>query len=393
MSEIFTVSQVHNNLNKLASQAINSKNIKDAFFLFDTYTLDQIVKEWFKYLPNVVPFYAVKANNHPKIIKCLVDLGFGFDCASKLEIEQILSYGVHSSKIVFANPCKQVSHINFAKVNNVKLTVADNISELYKLKTHFPDCKILLRILADNCNSAFKFNIKFGIHKKNIIKFFKTVKLLELDLVGISFHVGSRTTDINSYKNTLQDAYEVFNQAKEFNFNLSIIDIGGGFPSHDLPNMSLKKLGILLEPFYSLFGTDVKFIAEPGRIFAETPFSLYVSIIAVNDGLNDSYYRYYINDGVYDSFANILSDQANPLPFVCIKQNPDSKKLYRSSVFGPTCDSLDLINSDIHLPILSIEDWLVYYDMGSYSMSCSSGFNGFQNSLCYIVHSKDLCYL
>ena len=40
--------------------------------------------EWTKALPTVHPFYAVKCNNDPVVLKTLMKSGAGFDCASKV---------------------------------------------------------------------------------------------------------------------------------------------------------------------------------------------------------------------------------------------------------------------------------------------------------------------
>ena len=54
---------------------------------------------------------AVKANDHPAIIKILATLGCGFDCASRSEVEKVLSFAVNPNSIVYANPHKQPDHI------------------------------------------------------------------------------------------------------------------------------------------------------------------------------------------------------------------------------------------------------------------------------------------
>ena len=50
------------------------------------------------------------------LLQTLVSLGTGFDCASKQEIVTILNLGVDPSRIIYANPCKQNSHIRLAIV-------------------------------------------------------------------------------------------------------------------------------------------------------------------------------------------------------------------------------------------------------------------------------------
>ena len=54
-----------------------------------------------------------------------------------------------------------------------------------------------------------------------------------------------------------------------------------------------------------------------------------------------------------------------------------------SSIWGPTCDGLDKINDSCLLPELNIGDWLYYEDMGAYTISAHSAFNGFSKP---VVH-------
>lgn len=54
---------------------------------------------------------AVKADRHPAIIKVYASLGCAFDCASKGEIESVLSTGVDPADIVYANPFKAPEYI------------------------------------------------------------------------------------------------------------------------------------------------------------------------------------------------------------------------------------------------------------------------------------------
>lgn len=71
----------------------------------------------------------------------LVALGAGFDCASKGEIANVLSFGVSPEKIIYANPTKQISHLNFAAKNHVDMMTVDTDYELIKISKHFPNAK------------------------------------------------------------------------------------------------------------------------------------------------------------------------------------------------------------------------------------------------------------
>jgi hypothetical protein len=54
------------------------------------------------------------------------------------ELEQVLGLGVAPSRIIFANPCKAVSHIQFAARCGVQLLTFDNEEELIKLARYHP---------------------------------------------------------------------------------------------------------------------------------------------------------------------------------------------------------------------------------------------------------------
>lgn len=84
---------------------------------------------------------------------------------------------------------------------------------------------------------------------------------------------------------------------------------------------------------------------------------------------------YYINDGVYGSFNCILYDHQVIVPQP-LDEYPGA--IYRnSSIWGPTCDSLDQVVENIMLPEMKIGDWFVFEDMGAYTLPVASPFNGF----------------
>jgi ornithine decarboxylase len=86
--------------------------------------LEDILKKhlrWLKALPRVTPFYTVKCNDSRDIVSTLAVIGTGFDCASKTEIQLVQGIGVPQERIIYANPCKQVSQINYAASNRVQM--------------------------------------------------------------------------------------------------------------------------------------------------------------------------------------------------------------------------------------------------------------------------------
>lgn len=132
---------------------------------------------------------AVKCNPEPTVVKMLATLGTGFDCASKTEIEQVLSLGVDPSRIIYANPCKQQSFIRYSKKQNVKKMTFDNAEELYKIKALFPDAELVLRILTDDSSSLCQLGLKFGASLATTGKLLKLARELDLNVIGVRYEL------------------------------------------------------------------------------------------------------------------------------------------------------------------------------------------------------------
>jgi hypothetical protein len=98
------------------AEASLNANIGSSFFIADLGEDHRQFIRWKKNLPRVEPFYAVKCNPDLQVKRLLAKLGAIFDCASKAEIEQVLALKptVSCSNIIFANLCKENSHIRYA---------------------------------------------------------------------------------------------------------------------------------------------------------------------------------------------------------------------------------------------------------------------------------------
>ena len=140
-------------------------------------------------MPRVEPFYAVKCNNDPGIMQILASLGTGFDCASKAEIEQVLSLGVDPSRIVYANPCKMRSHIKSAREESVSMMTFDNEEELRKVKDFFPDAQLVIRILPPASKAVCDLGCKYGVPPQEAGTLLKKAKQLDLSVIGVRYEL------------------------------------------------------------------------------------------------------------------------------------------------------------------------------------------------------------
>jgi len=363
----------------------------EAFYIVDLGVVARKFDEWTTYLPRVKPFYALKCNPNNAIIKTLANLGANFDCASRAEMQQILGSGIDGSRIIFANPCKMKSHVEFAKSNNVQLMTFDNTHELTKIAQIYPDAKLVLRIITDDSQSVCRFSTKFGAPLHTTYDLLSLAKSLGLNVVGVSFHVGSGCMSVDSFISAIRSAHKVFQQGEELGFQFTLLDLGGGWPGTNDGRISFPSIANGIRPVIDdLFPESIEIIAEPGRFFCCESHTLAVNIYAkrtvVDSVTQEKQFLYYVNDGVYQSFNCVLYDHYNPTALV-LDPSPERTVTHRSTIFGPTCDSIDCIGKDIQLPEMEVGEWFYFKNMGAYTVAACSPFNGFKaNATTFYTH-------
>lgn len=387
-------------INASCLAAENIPNAEKAFFVADLAEVYRQHTRWKASLPEIQPFYAVKCNPDPFVLRLLAALGTGFDCASNGEISQVLSIGgIEPSRIIFANPCKAVSFVRNAARMGVKMMTFDNTDELYKIARVHPDAKLVVRILTDDSKSLCAFGIKFGIPLEMAPGLLAKAKELGLDVVGVSFHVGSGCYDPSVYRDAILRARRVFEMGRNAGYTFTLLDVGGGFEDSSFEEAATVLMQSIEECFPDR--SELKIIAEPGRFMVSKAFKLACNIIArrgppllpdleldlSNNGDTDNQYRvmYYINDGVYGAFNCIMFDHQIVHPYVLSLNGsfhvPSPASLVKSSVWGPTCDSIDCVSRETLLPsALQVGDWLGFDNMGAYTVCAASQFNGFEVS-------------
>jgi ornithine decarboxylase len=392
----FDVENVTGTIEEVIHQKLqqDTYNEEDAFYLVDLEVVLKKLRQWVALLPRAKPYYAVKCNPNSAIVRTLASKGVNFDCASKTEIQKILGTGVSPKRILYANPTKMKSHIKYAKAAGVEMMTFDNADELYKISECYPEAKLILRIITDDSNSICKFSTKFGAPLHNVPKLLALAKELQLDVVGVSFHVGSGCMSVQSFADAVSNAHEVFQEAAKIGYYMTILDLGGGWPgTDDEGHITFPEIANHIRPLLDeLFPPEVEIIAEPGRYFVAESHTLVVNVFAkrtVQSKVNpeEKEFLYYVNDGVYQSFNCIFFDHCEPKPLVL---NPrDRATLHKCTIFGPTCDSMDCIGKDLLLPELEVGEWLYFKNMGAYTVAAASSFNGFKQSAThhYIVRN------
>lgn len=328
-----------------------------------------------KCLPEITPYYAVKANPYPGVIKTFIKLGSCFDVASAAEMKEVLRLGIEPDKIIFAHPIKTPEDIIFARKRKVKLIVFDNEPELYKLSKFYPGAHVLLRIKVANEGSVVELSLKFGADPEQAFFLLRKAKALGLVPAGISFHVGSQSKNVENYLQAIELSSRIFREAEENGLPLKIMDIGGGFPIPHFENeigVNFERMAIQIRrQIKKLFSRNIKFIAEPGRFFVGPAGILVTQVIGRTFRNNKNYY--YLNDGIYGDFSGMVFDHCR-YEFKTLRRG----QKFLSALAGPTCDSFDTLSMNVEIPELYVGDVVYVKNIGAYSSaSASTGFNGF----------------
>lgn len=218
----------------------------------------------------------VKCNEDPVVLQALEALGTGFDCASAAEIERVVALGVSPDRIIYANPTKQASHLTIAQAAGVTRMTFDNHDELVKIKALYPDAELVIRVLVDDSYSVCRLGTKYGAHPSETKNLLQHASTLGLRVVGVSFHVGSGCQSARAFSDAVEVARVVFDEGLATGFNLTLLDVGGGFPGSDNPAQApvgfpeiAEVLGASLDKHFPP-ESNVRIIAEPGRCDSAT---------------------------------------------------------------------------------------------------------------------------
>lgn len=178
--------------------------------------------------------------------------------------------------------------------------------------------RLVLRIRCDAKVAQCPLGDKFGCDPVNDAPgLLVLARELGLEVIGISFHVGSGCMDPPVYAKAIYTAKKLFEFAEQIGYAFSLLDIGGGFPGDK--NTDLYELADIINSALDqhFAGDEVQIIAEPGRYYVSSAYTLVTRIhskreIVLNDKIEKR--MYFINDGVYGSFNCNIYDHKVVVP-------------------------------------------------------------------------------
>jgi ornithine decarboxylase len=322
-------------------------------------------------LPGVALHYALKPLPELAVVRALKDIGSRFDLASSGEVELVRKAGVPAEHCIHTHPIKSDGDIRDALRFGIRTFVVDNVDEIGKFVRYRKKVELLLRVAFRASDTVCDLSKKFGCEAGAVPGLLEVAKRLGLTVAGLSFHVGSQTATPAMHVEAIRACGALISAARDAGQGpLSVLDIGGGFPAdYRDPVMSIETFCAPIREALAVLPSGVRVIAEPGRFIAAPSGTCITSV--VGRAQRAGRWWFYLDDGIYGSFGGQLFDHAS-YPLAALRE---STEWVDAVLAGPTCDSIDVIDETLRLPLLEAGDLIVGRSMGAYNSATATDFN------------------
>ena len=332
----------------------------------------------------VLVAYAMKANSNLSVLKTLAKLGAGADTVSEGEIRRALAAGVPPNRIVFSGVGKTRRELAFAveigvsEINVESEPELDLLAEVAELLDARP--KVTFRVNPDVSAgghakiSTGKSENKFGVSFSEAERLYaKAVANKNLDVIGVSCHIGSQITDLKPMAEAFRKMRGLVERLRGQGFHVERLDLGGGLgaPYFDQPDPPTPAdFAAVVEQV--LEGLDIELVFEPGRVIAANAGILLSRVIHVNERpegrrflVVDAAMNDLVRPAMYDAFHHIRP----------VSQPRPGANLAAYDVVGPICETGDTFCRDRELPPLGAGDLVAFMTAGAYGATMSSEYN------------------
>jgi len=372
--------------NELFCEEISIKNLAEEWgtplYIYSHSTLCHHFRTFdsaFQGYPHLICF-SVKANSNLAILRTFIKEGGGGDVVSGGEIFRCLEAGIDPKKIVYSGVGKTKPEIDFALKTGILMFNIESTQELnlinQQAKSLNTKAPVSFRINPDidpkthpYISTGLKKN-KFGIDISQALNKYKLAQSLEnIEIVGISCHIGSQITETAPFVESLRKVKDLIKKLKREAITIRYLDIGGGlgitYDKETPPPPSEYAQAILRE----IGDEEITLILEPGRVIVGnagilvakvlyTKSSSEKNFIIVDAGMNDL-----IRPSLYDAYQEVIPVKIS------------SAKKYLADIVGPICESGDFLARDRLLPEPQNGDLLSVMSAGAYGFVMSSNYN------------------
>ena len=319
--------------------------------------------------------YAVKANDHPEVIRLLHEGGIRhFDCASVPEIVRVHSVAKDASAYFMVPVRLRGAARDAQEKYGVRHFMIDHVSGIESLAREIDMSRavVFTRMAAHHRSAMQDLSSKFGAPPDEVPELLERIAERGAE-PALAFNVGSAVTDPDAYVYAIDLAAGVL---QKVSFRVGLVDIGGGFPM-SYPGFPVPDTGAYFDRIRSAavalpLADDGEILGEPGRALAAPGLSAVVEVLLrKSDSL-------YLNDGMYGIFWELRFRGHERYPVKAYRQGSEMGGHVRSfKLYGPTCDGTDVLPGAVELPAdIGPGDYLEFGNIGAYSLSGRTNFNG-----------------
>lgn len=325
--------------------------------------------------------YALKANNNLSLLKCLVELGSGFDIVSEGELERALKVGAKPEKIVFSGVGKTHSAIHRSLEVGIGCFNVESFSELKRIHAIAKSLKktapIAWRLNPDiqanthpYISTGLKEN-KFGLSIEEAKKLCDHLNDMPwVSLVGLDCHLGSQIVSLDPFVAAWDVLLDFARFCEKKGFSIKTIDVGGGlgvrYENENPPSISTYT-HTLVEHFKN---TPYTLIVEPGRSLVAETGILLASCEYIKQTENKTFVI--LDTGLSELLRPALYGAWQPI-WPCYQKEGAPTMLV--DVVGPICESSDWLGLNRSLPCIQEGDLIAIGMTGAYGFSMSNQYN------------------
>jgi diaminopimelate decarboxylase len=340
----------------------------------------------FRATPHTV-CYSVKANSTLAILRLVAQQKAGFDVVSGGELERVRRADPKAAaKVVFSGVGKTVPEIGLALKSGIMLFNVESASELHALAATAARLRkkapIALRVNPDVSAKTHPYistglhQHKFGVPIPEAYELYaEATKHPNLQVAGVSVHIGSQITDLTSFTAALSRVAELVRELRDAGHDIRYVDAGGGLgisyqPTAETFDQQLAAYAkAVLEPLRKL---NVHLLLEPGRSIVGSAGVLLTRVIyrktngnkrflIVDAAMNDL-----LRPSLYGAYHEIVPVQLS---------TSSGRETETTDVVGPICETGDFLARDRELPLMQEGDLVAILDAGAYGSTLSSNYN------------------
>lgn len=362
------------------------KSYDTPFYLYDIGLLEQTLESATAVAQryNFKLHYAIKANYDPHILATIRKYGLGIDCASGNEVKCAIEAGFTPSGIVYAGVGKKDKELEYAISQGIFSINVESLQELELIDSIAGKLgkvqDIALRINPDidpktnSCIDTGQADSKFGISYEEIMDNVDAIKAYRnVKIKGMHLHIGSQIRELHVFQYLCDKVNAIVDHLTNLGFDFEFVDVGGGlginydFPENE-PVPNFASVFSIINQHLKVGGREVHFefgraiVAQCGELITRVLYRKDTATgrkLVIVDGSMTELIRPALY-GAYHNIENITSEQA---------------KKERYTIVGTACESTDVFDQSVSLPVTSRGDLLTIKSAGAYGMSMASRYN------------------